>query len=227
MRKKIAFLEDDEVIRENYTELLRAAGFEVSAFGDTESAEKDFERELPDLALLDLKIDNDEDAGLNVCLKLRRLSRSVPVVFLTSYAGDSNKIDAFRYGADDYITKDASPDLIIVRIKALFRRLEAQASMQEAAFRNSSLNLDKTQSAAYWKGQIVNLALTQYWMLEELVRQPGHVLSHSELMKAGNIMVEPNTVVAHVKAMRDAFKLIDTEFSSIKTERGRGYRWIE
>ena len=66
-----------------------------------------------------------------------------------------------------------------------------------------------------------------FWIVKELFINPGQVKSHRELMKASNIVVEPNTIAAHVKAIRDAFTRADAEFRCIKTERGRGYRWIE
>ena len=63
-------------------------------------------------------------------------------------------------------------------------------------------------------------------MLRELVQDSGGAVSHAALMRAAQIVVEQNTVTAHVKAIRDAFRRVDPDFDSIRTERGRGYRWI-
>jgi two-component system, OmpR family, response regulator len=63
-------------------------------------------------------------------------------------------------------------------------------------------------------------------MIEDLCRNPSHAKSHAELMRAAKIVVEPNTITAHIKAIRDAFRRIDPDFDHLRTERGRGYRWV-
>jgi DNA-binding response OmpR family regulator len=64
-------------------------------------------------------------------------------------------------------------------------------------------------------------------MLECLYAEPGKVQRISTLMNAASIVVEPNTVTAHVKAIRDSFRTQDHSFDCIRTERGKGYRWLE
>ena len=127
MNKIIGFLEDDEVIRENYAEMLSEAGFTVRAYATRQAAMSAFEQAPPDLALLDVSIGKERDAGFQPCMDLRRLFPYLPIVFLTSHAGDVDKISGLRLGADDYITKDASIDYIIVRLEALFRRLDVMS----------------------------------------------------------------------------------------------------
>jgi DNA-binding winged helix-turn-helix (wHTH) protein len=63
-------------------------------------------------------------------------------------------------------------------------------------------------------------------MLRELLRHPGEVVSHAALMQAARIVVEPNTVTAHIKAIRDAFVRVGAPAECIRAERGRGYRWV-
>ena len=77
-----------------------------------------------------------------------------------------------------------------------------------------------------WKGRQVDLPLTHFWIVRELCASPGKVKNHRELMKAANLVVAPNTITAHVKAIRDAFSRVDPQFRCIRTERGRGYRWV-
>jgi two-component system OmpR family response regulator len=235
MQQRIAYVEDDAVIRKNYTEMLRDEGFDVTAYSKKEDAILAFQKELPDLALLDVSLHGERDAGYQVCAELRRLSTEVPIIFLTSHDGEIDKVSGLRLGADDYITKDASIDYIVIRIEALFRRLEAirgafgLKSNSSSSPQNTSKDLviDEVYSAVLWKGKKVELPLTHYWIVRELCNNPGQVRSHRDLMKACNIVVEPNTITAHVKAIRDTFTAMDTSFNCIKTERGRGYRWVE
>ena len=74
--------------------------------------------------------------------------------------------------------------------------------------------------------RLLDLTLTQFWILQELCRVPGRTKSINELMRGAKLTVSPNTIVAHVKAIRKAFLKIDTNFDRIRTERSRGYRWI-
>ena len=220
------------MIRSNYSEILSDEGFQVSAYSTKEEAIAAFRKKLPDLALLDVSLHGERDAGYEVCTALRRISDEVPIIFLTSHDGEIDRISGLRVGADDYITKDSSMSYIVIRIEALFRRLEAIRS----AFRNTSgesgqttangIELDDVYSTVFWNGTKIDMPLTQFWIVKDLVDNPGKVRSHRDLMKAANIVVEPNTITAHVKAIRGAFTRLDPEFSAIKTERGLGYRWV-
>mgnify|MGYP000511550769 FL=1 len=232
MQRRIAYVEDDDVIRTNYTEMLSDEGFDVTAYANKEDAIAAFKEGLPDLALLDVSLHGERDAGYQVCSELRRLSNEVPIIFLTSHDGEIDRISGLRVGADDYITKDSSINYIIVRIEALFRRLEAVRSAYSHTSGNVSqdeengIKLDDVYSTVFWKGTKIDLPLTHFWIVKDICANPGKVRSHRDLMKAANIVVEPNTITAHVKAIRDAFTSIDPEFKCIKTERGRGYRWV-
>jgi two-component system OmpR family response regulator len=231
MRQQIAYVEDDPVILANYTELLREEGFDVAPFSDKESALASFAEDLPDLVLLDVTLHGERDAGFHICGELRRLSSDLPVIFLTSHDAELDKISGLRLGADDYITKDASIDYIVVRIEALFRRLHAvRAALHDDQTSSdivlADLRVDDAFSCIFWKEQKVELSLTHFWIVRELCAHPGEVKSHRELMKACSLVVENNTITAHVRAIRSAFIALDETFDSITTERGRGYRWV-
>jgi two-component system OmpR family response regulator len=235
MKKSIALVEDDDVIRDNYTELLAEAGFQVQSYSNREDALRGIQEATPDLALLDIELGSERDAGYQLCADIRRMSVTLPIVFLTSHDSEIDKISGLRVGADDYITKDSSIDYIIVRLEALFRRINSiasapadpSASASDSGREASSLRLDAARCEAYWKDERIPLTLTQYWMLESLFEEPGKVKRAAELMDAASIVVEPNTIVAHIKAIRDAIKRIDASFDGIHTERGKGYRWLD
>ncbi|MCB1701066.1 MAG: response regulator [Pseudomonadales bacterium] len=230
MNRQIMYMEDNGAARDRYSQLLRDQGFEVTVCSDKKEAVLALRTKLPDLALLDVSHHGDRDAGYEVCSEIRRVSAEVPVVFLTNRHGEVDRISGFRLGADDYISKDASMDYVVIRIEALLRRLDAvrdgrgKSSMQAPG--SLDIELDDVYSTVSWKGCQVDMPLTQFWILRELCSNPGQVRSHRDLMKAANIVVEPNTITAHVKAIRNAFASLDPAFHSIRTERGRGYRWV-
>lgn len=231
--KTIGYVEDNDAIRENYAECFAEAGFKVDAYSDAESSLKAFRAEMPDLLLLDIGLGHQRDAGLQLCLEIRKFDDTVPIIFLTSHDKDYEKISGLRLGADDYITKDADIDYVIVRIETLLRRIAALQTAApvtvEAATKESGseLRLDQGTYQAWWHEQLLDLSLTQFWILEELRKGAGQLCSHSALMKAANIVVEPNTIVAHVKSIRSSFKKIDPEFDNIRTVRGVGYQWLD
>lgn len=234
MNRYIALVEDDDVLRANYTDFLCQAGFTVDAYSTKEAALTGIAAKPPDLVLLDIKLHGERDAGFAVCAELRRRSESLPIIFLTSYEGEVDKISGLRLGADDYITKDVSIDYLIVRLEALFRRRDAQNRSNAArpdlpippANSESVVVFDEGYSRATWRKVRLDLPLTEYWMLRDLCEHPGEPRSHADLMHAANTVVEPNTVTAHINAIRDEFRRIDPSFDQIRTERGRGYRWV-
>jgi two-component system OmpR family response regulator len=233
MAKRIALVEDDEVIRANYADLLTQSGYSVLALPDMSAALAEFDRALPDIVLLDITLSDEREAGFELCLELRRRSLLLPIIFLTSHDSDVDRISGLRLGADDYLTKDVSVEYLIVRIEALQRRLATvAAAVASGAHVGSgvefpeSLVMSDAESRAWWQGRVLDLTLTQYWMLRELIRNTGAVVSHASLMGAARIVVEQNTVTAHVKAIRDSFRRINPTFDAIHTERGRGYRWL-
>lgn len=151
-------------------------------------------------------------------------------------------ISGLRLGADDYLTKDESLDYIVARLHALLQRHRALVRAAQGPdggsavtptedigghLQRGDLDIDRETHTATWKGMRLKLSLTQAWMLCALAEHPGQPLTPETLMRAARITVESNTVAAHMKHIRDAFKAIDPRFASIRTERGVGYRWLE
>jgi two-component system OmpR family response regulator len=231
MKRRIVYVEDNDSARESYAQGLRDEGFEVSAYGNKDDAIAALRTQLPDLALLDVSHADDRDAGYQICAEIRRISAKTPIIFLTNRHGEVDRISGLRLGADDYISKEASIDYIVVRIEALFRRLDAMRGIGEPQERptavTSGIELDEVYSTVSWKGKQIEMPLTHFWMVRDMCLNPGKVRSHRELMKAACIVVEPNTIAVHIKAIRSTFSSHDPLFGSIKTERGRGYRWVE
>jgi two-component system OmpR family response regulator len=232
MRRRIAYVEDNVAVRESYAQKLREEGFEVNAYTCKNEALAALQKELPDLALLDISQVGDRDAGYELCAEIRRMSGVIPLIFLTNRQSEVDKISGFRLGADDYISKGASAEYLVVRIEALLRRMNvvrdaSEKQKEKLASSKQGLELDEQYSTAHWRGRLIDMPITQFWILRELCLNPGRVRSHRELMKAASLLVEPNTIAAHIKSIRRAFVSLDPAFHCIRTERGRGYRWID
>jgi two-component system, OmpR family, response regulator len=80
---------------------------------------------------------------------------------------------------------------------------------------------------APWKELPLNLSLTQFWILKDLLEHAGEVRSTTDLMRAAHITVQPNTIVVHIKTIREEIQKITPDFACIKSERARGYRWMD
>jgi two-component system OmpR family response regulator len=227
MSRKIALIEDESAIRKNYADALSKQGYQVMGLESRQEALKAFQTNLPDLAIIDISLGDDVEGGFDVCRVLRSKSNTLPIIFLTARDSDFDVISGLRLGADDYLTKDVSIHQILARVAALFRRIDAlETELAEADLRKvGDLSIDSTSLSVEWKGQKVTLTVTEFWILNSLVRIPGHVKNRDQLMQDANIFVDDGTVTSHVKRLRRKFESLDETFDCIETVYGMGYRW--
>ena len=229
MSRRIAIVEDEPAIRENYSDVLRKQGYEIVAYADRPSAINAFQQRLPDLAILDIGLGDEAEGGFELCRELRQLSRSLPIIFLTARESDFDTVSGLRLGADDYLTKDISLPHLTARIAALFRRVEAFKSpgnLEDILERNG-LMLDMQRMRCEWREQYVDLTLTELWIVHALAKFPGHVKNRDVLMQEANVVVDDSTITSHIKRIRKKFTSIDSHFNAIDTVYGMGYRWQE
>jgi two-component system OmpR family response regulator len=229
MPRRIVIVEDDPAIRANYAEALAKHGFDVSAYGAREPALAAMRARLPDLAVIDIGLGGDPDAGFVLCRELRALSSTLPIIFLTARDSDFDVVAGLRLGADDYLTKDVSLPHLLARIGALFRRAELahEPGAAEQTLARGALAIDLKRFSVTWRGQPVPLTLTEFWMVHALARHPEHVKNREQLMREANLVVDDGTVTSHVKRIRRKFQALDPGFGHIETAYGMGYRWKE
>ncbi len=229
LAKVIAIVEDDADQRSNYTDAISKKGYEVRAFASREEALEGFEEGLPDLAILDIILGDEVDAGFQLCRDLLARAPSLPVIFLTERIDEIDKISGLRLGAWDYLPKPISLDYLAERISSLLRINEARDTTETSSARQiGDLALDQDALLASWKGQRIDLSGTEFRMLAKLVRMPGHAVSYETLMNATmQSIVSNNTINTHMRNIRKKFEKIDPDFSSIKSEYGYGYRWAQ
>jgi two-component system OmpR family response regulator len=227
MARRIALVEDDHTIRQNYVDALTRAGYDVAAFGDRASASKTLSARLPELAIIDIGLGADVDGGFDLCRELRAASARLPIIFLSARDSDFDIVSGLRLGADDYLTKDVSLPHLLARISALFRRIDAlrEPRAAEEVLERGALKLDAKRFTAAWREKPVGLTLTEFWMVHTLAKFPGHVKDREALMREANLVVDEGTVTSHVKRIRRKFAAADPAFDQIDTVYGMGYRW--
>lgn len=227
MGRHIAIVEDEHVIAENYKDAFTKQGYKVSVYYDRRSALEAFEQVLPDLAVIDVRLGDDVEGGFELCRELRGRSAELPIVFLTARESEFDIISGLRLGADDYLTKNISQEQMMVRIVALFRRIEAHRSpvLKEQVIELEGLCLNRDRMTLSWKGRAIELTVTEFWIFFALIKYPGHVKNRQQLMDAASVVLDDNTITSHIKRIRKKFIAVDDQFSKIETAYGMGYRW--
>lgn len=228
MAKRIAIVEDEAAIRENYVAAFEREGYVVDAYDAREPAMHAFEARLPDLVVIDVNLRDDVEGGFELCRELRARAADLPIIFLTARDSEFDAVSGLRLGADDYLTKDISLPHLMARIAALFRRLDALKQPRESgsSLVRGELEIDTDRMSVHWRGQPVGLTLTEFWLVHSMARYPGHVKNRQQLMDAAQAVLDDNTITSHIKRIRRKFIAIDPDFNAIETVYGMGYRWL-
>jgi two-component system, OmpR family, response regulator len=229
MKKHIAIVEDEPALRDNYAAALARFGYGVKTYGNRRTAMQAFQTHMPDLAIIDISLEDEAEGGFDLCRELRGLSAELPIIFLTARDSELDAVSGLRLGADDFLTKDVSLPHLAARVAALFRRIDALKRPDDAAdiLRRGALAIDGEKMQSTWKGAPVTLSLTEFWIVHALARNPGHVKNRQQLMDAANVVLDDNTITSHIKRVRRKFQSIDPDFDAIQTVYGMGYRWVE
>lgn len=231
---KIALVDDDRNILTSVSMTLEAEGFEVETYNDGQAALDAFNKKLPDMAVLDIKMPRMD--GMDLLQRLRQKTQ-MPVIFLTSKDDEIDEVLGLRMGADDYVKKPFSQRLLVERIRALLRRQEAisnddagAVSAETKVMERGNLRMDPLRHAVSWKGKDVSLTVTEFLLLQALAQRPGFVKSRDQLMDVAyddQVYVDDRTIDSHIKRLRKKMRSADSDFAAIETLYGIGYRYNE
>jgi two-component system OmpR family response regulator len=227
VKQTIAIVEDDVQQRSYYADALRARDYNVNEYGSRQSAIDAFASVLPDLAILDITLNEDVGGGYEVCRYLKQQDISLPIIFLTSRGDELDKIYGLQLGAWDYQTKPVSLKYLVVRIESFFQiKALSLNSAKDSNIKSGQLNINTKSMQCFWKEKEINLTPTEFSILAAMV-ESGEAISLDELVKATKQgVVEDNTVNTHILHIRKKFKTSDRDFQCIKTRYGFGYQWL-
>ena len=177
----VLVVDDEETIAEAVRARLESEGYRVLVAGDGGQAIETAARERPDLVVLDLMLPGMD--GLEVCKQLQR-DRWVPVLMLTARTEEADKVAGFAVGADDYLTKPFSLRELVVRVRAILRRVEriGQASSTEP-LQLGGMSIDPTRRRVAIDRTDVPLTPLEFEILLTLAREPGVVFTREQLME--------------------------------------------
>jgi len=223
-RKRILIIEDDAALVEVLEYNLEQAGYQVSVARGGRAGLHVTESVRPDLILLDVML--PEMDGIEVCRQLRahESTRDVLILMLTAKSQELDELIGFSVGADDYVTKPFSVNVLLQRIKSLIRRQEPTRQNRDTAT-SQGIAVDRKSHRAIAANELLPLTKSEFALLDVLIRNPGRAFSRSELIDAalgGDAIVLDRTIDVHIRALR---KKLGSHAKVIETVRGVGYRF--
>jgi len=219
--KKIVLIEDDADLYSLIKYNLEKEGFTMAGAQTGKGALELCRRERPDLIILDIMLPDSD--GLEICRTIRNHSElaSVPVIFLTARASETDRIVGLELGANDYIVKPFFIRELIARIKIHFRGQPPATKI----LRSGELELDRARCRVFLNGGEVTLTATEFRLLEFLMSRPGVVFSREQLLDAvwgHDRAVTDRTVDVYILRLRQKIES-EEESTFIRSVRGFGY----
>ena len=217
--EKILIADDEQLMRQLVIDFLKPEGYEILEASDGKEALDIYDKEHPDLILLDVMMPGYD--GWTVCREIRRES-TVPIMMLTAKGEEIDQLFAYDLGADEYITKPFSPKILVAKIKALLRRSQNEQETHEA---DDGVAIDRDARQVVIDGKNVDLSPTEYKLLHYLMSNTGKALSRRQILNQVwnyDYYGDLRTVDTHINRLR--IKLGD-KGRYIRTVRGYGYRY--
>ena len=219
---KVLVVDDEDWVLETVRRYLEQAGLEVIPARDGAAAVEAFERETPDLVVLDWMLPKLD--GLAVAARIRRSSR-VPIIMLTARITEQDRLAGFDVGIDDYVVKPFSARELEARVRAVLRRSSSKDSPTQEV---GDLRLDREQRLVWIRGELVELSAMGFDLLAFLMTHPGRVFTRLELL--GAVRGETysgfeRSIDSHIKRLRQKIEPDPAHPSYILTVFGVGYRF--
>ncbi len=226
--KKILVVEDERPLAEAVAFSLEKEGYQVDIALDGERGWRMCQQGAYHLVLLDLMLPGMD--GMEVCRRLRRES-DVPVIMLTAKDADVDKILGLEMGADDYVTKPFNMRELVARVKAVLRRYQGEEkgkAASEGVIEAGDIALDRERHEVRVRGEVVEMPLMEFRLLELFLRHPGKALPREYLTTQvweGDYFGQSKTLDVHVRRLREKVEEDPAHPRHIITVRGVGYRF--
>lgn len=220
---KILLVEDEDTIREVEKAYLNRAGYDVIEAVDGDEAIQVFSKSNISLVILDLNLPKKD--GIEICKQIRKTS-SVPILMVTARVEEIDEIIGLEIGADDYLKKPFSPNILVARAQALLRRTG------DVLIELNGITVDPVKMIVIKNNEKITLTTTQFNILYTLIKNPGKVFTREDILdRSYNDTISRDiydrTIDAHIKSIR---KLIEDDSKNPKyilTVIGKGYKFNE
>jgi two-component system response regulator BaeR len=221
MMKHILIVEDELKLALLLADYLKNADFNTTCLSNGLEVVSWLKINSTDLVLLDLMLPGRD--GLDICRDIRNFSL-VPIIIITARIEEIDRLLGLELGADDYICKPFSPREMVLRVKAIIRRLEVQTD----PVINSLLKLTPDSFRVFSRDREIELTSVEFCLLQALYNQPGRILSRSKLMDLiyqDQRIVCDRTIDSHIKKLRKKLFDLLPEEELIHSVYGAGYRY--
>jgi DNA-binding response OmpR family regulator len=225
--KTILVVEDEASIAEVVSLYLKRAGYNVQIAVDGRQAMNILEGQLPDFVILDLMIPGID--GLSLTRWLRDRS-NVPIIMLTARREEIDRIAGLEMGADDYVVKPFSPQELVSRVRAVFRRVGQEGSglESEAPISFDGLIINPGSRVVTVNDSDIELTVKEFDMLYLLAQHPKQVFTRDQLLErvwGGAQYIDPGTVTVHVRRIREKIEDDPSKPMRLLTVWGVGYKF--
>lgn len=221
--KKIFLVEDDVKLRNLIKDSLERYGYKVSAAENFLSLEEAFKQELPELTLLDINLPYND--GFYYCRAFRRISKA-PIIMISARNGDMEQVMSMELGADDYIVKPFNIDILVAKVKSVFRRVYGEYSVsQDKDLEVLGMRLKENSFKLEYKGRELELSKNEFKLIKKFLEKKDTVVSREELLTElwdEFNFVDDNTLTVNVTRIKGRLSDIGIQ-GAIKTKRGIGY----
>jgi len=225
--KTVLIVEDHSRVALLIQSYLKRDGYKTLLAYDGIEAVKSFKKNRPDLLILDVMLPGL--SGLDIVKKVRETS-SVPIIMLTAKSEEKDKLKGLKLGADDYIVKPFSPNEMVARVEALFRRVEFDhfhTPETNGPVKYKELSLDPVRSEVFYNNIKIDITALQFRILETLIKSPGQVFTRTALLEQIQAEKEiyERTIDAHIKNIRKLIGESGNKTGLIHTMHGVGYKF--
>jgi two-component system response regulator RegX3 len=223
---RVLLVEDEPDLAEPLAYLLRREGYEVEIAEDGPGALGAFRDNGADIILLDLMLPGM--SGTEVCRQVRTTS-NVPIIMLTAKDSEVDIVVGLELGADDYVTKPYSSRELLARMKSVLRRFDTvDAGLDDRILESGRVLLDIDRHTVSVNGEVINMPLKEFELLEVLMRNAGRVLTRGQLIDrvwGSDYFGDTKTLDVHIKRIRSRIEVNPGEPVALVTVRGLGYRF--
>ena len=219
---KIMVVEDDVSLKNIIAKCLTKWGHAVHQIENLENIIEEFKNYNPELVLLDINLPFYD--GFHWCNEIRKISK-VPIIFISSRNSNMDVIMGVNLGADDYIQKPFSVDVLVAKVNALLRRTYNFVDNNSNQIIHNGVTLDLSTATINYEDNTIELTKNEIKILHELMKYKGQIVSRNKLMKKlwdNDWFVDDNTLTVNVNRIRSKLNEIGLE-DFIETKRGLGY----
>lgn len=216
----ILIVEDNKELLQLLTDFLRADGYTVSTAESGEKAVELYEKYGARLVLLDINLPGMD--GFAVCERIRK-NGNTPIIMLTARVSKEDKLNGLILGADDYIEKPYDIDILLAKIKGIFKRRFAEDKLSDG-----DIILDISAGNIIKNGRTIDVTVKEFELLKMLMENKGQTLTKERIFNAVwglDSDSEQQTLTVHIKWLREKIEDDPKAPTHIMTVWGKGYRW--